>query len=107
MGHHHIESQKQVVRFLPYRTKIIDIFDNVDQALLILGEQGSGKTTVMLDLTRDLIERAEQNHAMPIPVVFSLSTWGNDQQTIQDWIIEELLAIYNIPERIGRKWNTL
>ena len=75
--------------------KIIDFFDrdDIQGKLLILGEPGAGKTTELLSLTQDLIDRAIENEAAPIPVIFELSSWKNDQ-SIHDWIIEKLCDIY-------------
>ena len=55
---------------------ITAIFDASDEALLILGAPGSGKTTAMLDLTRTLIGRAEKDENLPLPVVFHLASLG-------------------------------
>ena len=62
-------------RTLPPDQKIVDVFDEVKGALLILGEPGSGKTTTLLELARDLIARAEKDSTLPVPVVFNLSSW--------------------------------
>jgi predicted NACHT family NTPase len=56
-------------------TKIIDIFDEC-QSLLILGEPGSGKTTTLLKLTRQVIARAQTDPTQPLPVVFNLASWA-------------------------------
>lgn len=40
-------------RPLPLGTKIMQVFDEANHALLILGEPGSGKTTMLLELARD------------------------------------------------------
>ena len=40
-----------------------------DGELLLLGEPGAGKTTLLLELARTLLDRAEQDEALPIPVV--------------------------------------
>jgi hypothetical protein len=53
---------------LPSGTEVVDIYDSMDQALLILGAPGSGKTTLLLELARDLINRASVDPAHPIPV---------------------------------------
>ncbi|MFP4576194.1 MAG: NACHT domain-containing protein, partial [Coleofasciculus sp.] len=93
---------------LPDGTKIIDIFDQIGigRTLLILGEPGSGKTTTLLELTRDLIARAEQDINLLIPVVFNLSSWANKRQKIEDWLVEELNTKYDIPKKIGQAWVT-
>ena len=87
---------------LPEGTKIIDIFDEIGpgRTLLILGEPGSGKTTTLLELTRDLITRAEKDINQLIPVVFNLSSWANKRQKIADWLVEELGDKYDVPKAI-------
>ncbi|NEO43364.1 MAG: NACHT domain-containing protein [Moorea sp. SIO4A3] len=89
---------------LPEGTKVIDVFDQIGigRTLLILGEPGSGKTTTLLELTRDLIARTEQDTNQLIPVVFNLSSWANKRQTITDWLVEELNTIYQVPKKIGK-----
>ena len=57
-------------RVLEPGTKIIDVFDEMGRHLLILGEPGSGKTTMLLELARDAIARAVGDPTQPIPVVF-------------------------------------
>ncbi len=83
-------------------TKIIDVYHQMGQSLLILGEPGAGKTTMLLTLARDLIKQAEQNPLLPIPVIFNLSSWVG--QPLAEWFIEELQLKYKIPRRISRLW---
>ncbi|NEQ38525.1 MAG: NACHT domain-containing protein [Okeania sp. SIO3I5] len=88
---------------LPSGTKIIEIFDEIGAgSLLILGEPGAGKTTTLLELTRDLIARAEQNTNLLIPVVFNLSSWVNKRQKIEYWLAEELNIKYDVPKKIAQ-----
>jgi DNA polymerase III delta prime subunit len=99
-----IEIGESSPQLLPEGTKVIDIFDSIGEGrtLLILGEPGSGKTTTLLELTRDLITRAEQDINLLIPVIFSLSSWVNKRQTIADWLVEELNTKYDVPKKIGQ-----
>ena len=91
-------------RALPRGTKIADVFDDMNRALLILGEPGSGKTTMLLELARDTIARAEEDLTLPIPVAFNLSSWAEKRQPIVEWLVEELNIKYYIPKRIARPW---
>jgi len=91
-------------RELPPGTKIVDVFDQMNRALLILGEPGSGKTTMLLELARDTIARAEEDPTQPIPVVFNLSSWAEKRQPIAEWLVEELNTKYHIPKRIAQPW---
>ena len=89
---------------LPPSTKIIDVLDEANGALLILGEPGSGKTTMLLVLARDAIARAEVDPMQPIPVVFSLSSWAEERQPIKEWLLKEFKDEYNISERMALPW---
>jgi hypothetical protein len=91
-------------RALPPGTKIMQVFDEMNRALLILGEPGSGKTTMLLELARDTIARAEQDLIQPIPVVFNLSSWADPKQSIADWLVQELHDKYDVHKKITRSW---
>jgi hypothetical protein len=91
---------------LPPNTRLIDKFDEMGagRTLLILGEPGSGKTTTLLELTRDLIERTELDPNQPMPVVFNLSSWSSNKTTIADWLVQELHTKYQVSQEIGKDW---
>ena len=72
--------------------------------LLILGEPGAGKTTLLLELARTLLERAEQDERLPIPIVFHLSSWAEKRQALRTWLVEELSTKYQVPRKIGQGW---
>lgn len=86
------------------KRSLLDIFRSADNALLILGEPGAGKTTTMLQLTKELSVLAECDPNQPIPVVLNLISWTEKRDTITDWVIEDLVAKYQIPRRLGREW---
>ncbi|MDZ8258085.1 NACHT domain-containing protein [Nostoc sp. ChiQUE01b] len=87
-------------------TDIINVFDQEDVAgrLLILGQPGSGKTTMLLKLAEELVKRAKDDSTHPIPVLFSLSSWKNDNQNIKDWLIEQLKDKYGLLKEISKLW---
>ena len=72
--------------------------------MLILGQPGSGKTTTLLTLLRELVTRAEGNSAWPIPVVFHLSSWDDPHLPLDAWLVNELSDKYQIPRKIGKEW---
>jgi DNA polymerase III delta prime subunit len=72
-------------------------------SLLILGEPGSGKTTTLLDLAQTLLERAGNDTKERVPVVVNLSNWQKNQ-SIAEWIVDELWEKYWVPRKIGRLW---
>lgn len=83
---------------------ITQVFDDTAGRLLILGALGTGKTTTLLELAKDLIIRAENNHQYPIPVLFNLSDWQDDRPTIADWLVNQLHLKYGIKVSIGNQW---
>lgn len=89
---------------LPPGQTMRDVFDDQGGSLLILGEPGSGKTTTLLSLARDLLSRAEQEPSLPIPVVFNLSSWRDPAQTMFAWLVDELSAKYQIPKAVSCGW---
>lgn len=116
VGHRHVDELieqpwRQVVGSAVYDSQVqpdaertIDTFRNVDRALLILGDPGSGKTTTLLMLARDLISWAETHHSASIPVILSLVSWAEKRESLSEWIVKELVAKYQIPSQIGREW---
>jgi hypothetical protein len=93
-------------QLLPPGTQILDRFDALGEGrtLLILGEPGSGKTTTLLELARNLVTRAEQDIGQPIPVVFNLSSWVSEKQNVCDWLVKELNTKYQVPKKVGQTW---
>ncbi len=91
---------------LPLGTEILEVFERSDISgrLLILGEPGAGKTTTLLDLAKGLVERASDDSAAPIPVIFALSAWKDPKQEMKDWLIAELKSKYGVRIDIGKKW---
>jgi predicted NACHT family NTPase len=89
---------------LPIGATISDIFDAHAGSLLILGEPGTGKTTVLLELLRELLNRAEQDGTYPIPAVFNLSAWAARQLPLAQWLVAELNERSGVPKRVARRW---
>jgi eukaryotic-like serine/threonine-protein kinase len=107
-----VENPWEAVLELPYEGSstvpigkgIFDVFADVERSLLILGQPGSGKTTTLLTLVRDLVKRAEGDITEPIPVVFHLSSWTDPEQPLTAWLENELSGKYQIPKSIGKVW---
>ena len=94
----------QTSRALPVGTSIVEVYDEADGELLIMGEPGAGKTMLLLELTRTLLERAEEDERLPMPIVFHLSSWAEKRPSLSLWLIEELETKYDVPHKIGQEW---
>ncbi len=99
-----IQESDQPQQPLPPDTTITQVYDHSNGELLILGEPGCGKTTLLLELARDLLDRARLESSHPIPVVFNLSSWAVKRQSLADWLIEELNLKYQVPRKLGKVW---
>lgn len=89
---------------VPPGTSIADVFDEFGGELLILGSPGTGKTTMLLELARTLIERAQQDETHAIPVVFNLSSWAVKRPPLANWLVEELNTRYDLPLKVAKGW---
>jgi DNA polymerase III delta prime subunit len=89
---------------LPPHTSVVDAYEQAQQELLILGEPGAGKSTLLLELARHLVEQAERDATRPLPVLLPLSSWANNRPLLQDWLIEQLTLIYDVPRRLSQQW---
>lgn len=87
---------------LPLNKSVTNVFDETDGKLLILGTVGGGKTTTMLELAKDLINRAQNDPEQPIPVLFDLLSWKKNL-ILADWIVAELKSKYGIQDKIGKQ----
>jgi len=90
---------------LPAGTSMLEIFDSIGmgRSLLILGAPGSGKTTMLLELARQLIAHAREDVTQPIPMVFNLASW-TEKLTLADWLAQELNNLYSVPRKTAPDW---
>ncbi len=89
---------------LPPGTRIADVFGEAGRELLILGGPGSGKTTMLLELARGLIDAAREEETLPIPAVFNLSSWARTRPPLARWLADELHTHYQVPRQVGEAW---
>lgn len=89
---------------LPPGTRMSSVFEEMGNALLILGAPGSGKTTLLLELTNDLLNSAEKDSSFKLPVVFHLSSWAIKQRPLQDWLSDQLNEHYKVHPHHARSW---
>ncbi|MGH2707765.1 MAG: NACHT domain-containing protein, partial [Actinomycetota bacterium] len=89
---------------LPAGAEVRTVFDQVGGGLLLLGPPGSGKTTALLELARDLLDKAEADPTQPMPVIFNLSSWAMRRPPLPEWLIAELHDHYDVPRALARQW---
>ena len=99
-----VQELRRPNRMLPSGTAIVDVFDDLGGELLILGAPGAGKTIMLLELARDLLDRANHDDSHPIPVVFNLSSWAAKCPPLAAWLMDELNTVYDVPRKVARAW---
>lgn len=83
---------------------MFDRFTASGRALLLLGDPGSGKTTALLVLCRELLDRIGNDSRSAVPAVLSLSSWNEGHAHFANWVTGELHARYQLRRSIGRDW---
>jgi hypothetical protein len=99
-----VQPPNGIPRQLPPSSRLIEVFDELGGSFLILGEPGSGKTILLLQLAEKLLDRAEGDINHPIPAVFNLSAWAALRPPLADWLIDELFLRYGVSQSLGEKW---
>jgi eukaryotic-like serine/threonine-protein kinase len=103
-----LERSDRTRRRLAPGESLISLFDEVGFGLLILGGAGSGKTFSLLELARDLLDRAERDllartdAPQAVPVYFNLSTW-TERLPLLSWLAKEF-GRFEVPDRQARAW---
>ena len=68
---------------------LVDVLARVPTGrLVVLGEPGTGKTTLMVRLVLDLLARRAPDG--PVPVLVSLATWNPAAEDLRDWLAAQL-----------------
>lgn len=81
-------------------TTLVQLFQGeYHRRLLVLGAPGAGKTTQLLELTRDLLA-AVGEAGEPVPVPLLLSRWPGT--SLEEWVLEELASLYRIDRAVAR-----
>ncbi|MGH2478756.1 MAG: NACHT domain-containing protein, partial [Ktedonobacteraceae bacterium] len=89
---------------LPPGTSILEVYERSERELLILGEPGAGKSTMLLHLAQTLVQRAEREEAHPLPVILRLSSWAEQQSALEDWMSDQLALTYDVSQKLSTQW---
>lgn len=100
----HLRLQATQSRAISSNTPIRQIFDESGQALLILGDPGSGKTFTMLELVDALLKEVKPENDKPLPVVLNLSSWARERKPLEEWIVADLKQQYQLAEKVTHAW---
>jgi DNA polymerase III delta prime subunit len=74
--------------------------------LLLLGAPGTGKSTSLRELARELLLRAEQDPTHPLPVIINLSSWATKKLPLEAWLVEQVQLVYGLPRHLSQEWIT-
>jgi len=92
--------ERKVARGRPIR----ETYEDVEHRLLVLGEPGTGKTELLLELALSLLEDAERSTAARVPAVFHLPSWAVARLPLEEWLTERLVQDYGVAPTVARNW---
>lgn len=90
-------------KFADSFVELFNDFENSIKRLLILGEPGAGKTVLLLQFGLALVDLAKQNFDYPVPIILDLATWGNEIESFESWL-EENLVFYVGEYGVSKKY---
>jgi len=90
---------KSIFRFQSELTEVLD----KHRYLLIVGQPGAGKTTILLDIAISLLSEARANKFMPVPVIFNLASWQDTNVDFSQWLEDMLVQGNTFSRRLARK----
>jgi hypothetical protein len=90
-----------ITRPVAPRTSTVSLLDEL-RGFILLGAPGAGKTMLLAELVRDLVERAQNDLTAPIPVAINLGRWTSERGSIEDWVTAELAG--SAPADVIRHW---
>lgn len=82
---------------------LVDVFTQSERSMVILGADGVGKTTTLLQIAEALSEPTDEAEQLN-PVIFNLATWRDKFPAFSVWLVHQLVEIYYIPEAAARDW---
>jgi serine/threonine protein kinase len=85
---------------VPEARSTAEIFEHHGRSLLIVGPAGSGKTTQLLLVARQLLEDGSES----VPVVLTLSAWKGERRDLVEWLSSELRSKYQVPITLSLAW---
>jgi DNA polymerase III delta prime subunit len=86
----------------PPPASIMQAYEDSGGRLLILGDPGVGKSTLLRELASKLLTRAKNDATERIPVIVNLSTWAIKKPPLATWMVDRLWETYNIPPRLSQ-----
>jgi GTPase SAR1 family protein len=100
-----LHREDQTESLLPAGTSILQVYQDANQQLLLLGEPGVGKSTLLYHLGRHLVIEAGQQPTHPLPFLFPLSSWAEQRLPLDDWMVEQLCSpLYLVPREVSQQW---
>jgi serine/threonine protein kinase len=85
---------------VPEARSTAEIFEHHGRSLLIVGPAGSGKTTQLLLVARQLLDGGSES----VPVVLTLSAWKGERRDLGEWLSSELRSKYQVPTTLSLAW---
>jgi hypothetical protein len=82
-----------------------NLYQRAQGRLIILGEPGTGKSTMLLRIAVQLLAEAEQTPTAAVPVIFQASSWKRTSSvSLPDWLTDQLIRSYGLPPRAARSY---
>lgn len=99
-----IDDQSDRPRVCATGCELLDLYAQRGRAMLIAGAAGSGKTTTLLRIAEEALERSRADPLEPVPIVLNLASWPERRERLDRWLESEINARYFTTQALGRRW---
>lgn len=83
--------------------ELLKRFNNNHGQMLLVGAPASGKTTLLLNLIKRILEITQAMPSAAIPVLVNASSWKPSHACFKSWLLEEMDKRYDIPRQVGEE----
>lgn len=87
-----------------YRTTV-QATDATRRTMVIIGDAGTGKSVLLLDLAEYLLSETMRGSTRPVVLWLDSGSWAEEPQSFGHWIANRLRIDYEVDPEVAKRWS--